>query len=713
MSENEKSPQNNNSVEQHGMANVAVQHIEGSTVNITINQKSESKSKPILDNIEPDVKLLFDSLKDRYKKRYDSKLDGRFEITLEVNKEPFTVNYQTNKNIDEAFKAINESFNQKGRLLIVGSPGSGKTVLLLKLALELLGDECQAEQKLPVIFNLASWSEDYASFEDWLIDVLNSGNGLSKDFARTLLHEKRIIFLLDGLDELARNEEPEVAHQKRAECLASLNDYLREGRKAVICCRQEEFLKMSSETNQLAPVDSTVKVNDLSKPEIILALQHAQTHNESRASATNLLQIIETNEVFLDVLSTPFYFTTALEVFDKQLLNEKDFPTDEAEVKKYLLDRFIESKLNHTNKLTAFEKDKAKAMKWLSWLARLMDESKITTFEIAELQPIDIRNKWIYKLIIATTISLFGIPIFFINLLILIFKEANKSSQASSFFSELQINPSRFESWFPLIKAIKYPVLFGILFGFCILFLSGNSQFARSLYLASIIIGFFTEINSNLIITEDINTWKLTNFLRRFSFWTSLKFSLFFGIGFGVFAGIPSGLAFLLFPDNYSDRFELSVAMTLGSFILWSLLGTFLAFVVSFIEAFHETNSFVSLKNPYQRFRGGFFPNTIISVLIISIFPGFWFLSIVSDSSFAIIVILSCLIIYGILLGFSITPLFKHLILRFCLYLEGSMPLKYATFLDLAAEARILEKDGGHWRFRHQTLQEHFANLKD
>lgn len=55
--------------------------------------------------------------------------------------------------------------------------------------------------------------------------------------------------------------------------------------------------------------------------------------------------------------------------------------------------------------------------------------------------------------------------------------------------------------------------------------------------------------------------------------------------------------------------------------------------------------------------------------------------------------------------------LFKHLALRLCLYLEGDVPLKYATFLDYAAEVRILEKDGGHWRFRHQNLQEYFANL--
>jgi hypothetical protein len=45
--------------------------------------------------------------------------------------------------------------------------------------------------------------------------------------------------------------------------------------------------------------------------------------------------------------------------------------------------------------------------------------------------------------------------------------------------------------------------------------------------------------------------------------------------------------------------------------------------------------------------------------------------------------------------------------------IELSFSFNYATFLDLAAEARILEKDGGHWRFRHQTLQEHFAKMSD
>ncbi|HEX8354932.1 MAG TPA: hypothetical protein VF611_18640, partial [Pyrinomonadaceae bacterium] len=61
------------------------------------------------------------------------------------------------------------------------------------------------------------------------------------------------------------------------------------------------------------------------------------------------------------------------------------------------------------------------------------------------------------------------------------------------------------------------------------------------------------------------------------------------------------------------------------------------------------------------------------------------------------------------LLGLFRTPMFKHWMLRICLTLEGSMPLRYADFLSYATELRILEKDGGQWRFRHQILQDYFA----
>jgi len=37
------------------------------------------------------------------------------------------------------------------------------------------------------------------------------------------------------------------------------------------------------------------------------------------------------------------------------------------------------------------------------------------------------------------------------------------------------------------------------------------------------------------------------------------------------------------------------------------------------------------------------------------------------------------------------------------------MPLRWVSFFKYATSARILEQDGGQWRFRHQILQDYFA----
>src|SRR5947209_789349 len=109
-------------------------------------KKSEKEEPNLLpQNIEPEVERLLYSLKGRYQNRYEQKLDGRFEITLEVSKDwnsrkPRVIKekFSGDATVGEAVEVINEAFTEKGSLLIVGNPGAGKTVLLLKLAISLL-----------------------------------------------------------------------------------------------------------------------------------------------------------------------------------------------------------------------------------------------------------------------------------------------------------------------------------------------------------------------------------------------------------------------------------------------------------------------------------------------------------------------------------------------------------------------------------------------
>ena len=53
----------------------------------------------------------------------------------------------------------------------------------------------------------------------------------------------------------------------------------------------------------------------------------------------------------------------------------------------------------------------------------------------------------------------------------------------------------------------------------------------------------------------------------------------------------------------------------------------------------------------------------------------------------------------------------QHMILRFILYCQGSIPWNYARFLDEAADRLLLRKVGGGYIFIHRLLLEYFASM--
>lgn len=729
-----------NSINQQGTGNVAVQDVSGT---VTINNYVSSEKKPHRDNIEPDLKILYESLKERYKKRYESKLDGRFEITLEVNEDwrfdqPATYKFSAEAKVSEAATAVRKAFDEKGRLLIVGNAGSGKTVLLLNLARQLLGDELKKDQQIPVIFNLASWRETYENFEDWLIDMLENGSGLpftlKGDFARKILHEKRIILMLDGLDELARNDvsrrkveddyyyykitkevdktvvmsDDEKAHELkefaksyekddrenalrvRAKCLDSLNDYLEEGREAVICCRQAEFVEMRRKTKQEAPVSASVNILELDSSQIDSALNYiieTKPNNtdlsieerdrlkSSKASAENLAKLLLTNKTLQKVINNPFYFSTALAVFDNQIIKNKKLPAQKEKLEKYLLKTYIEKKITKSHLLKDFTNDTKKINQWLKWLAKLLDRKRLVTFELSDLQPSDLMKTRKY-----TQWSLYG------------------------------------------------------------------SQDLYSVF------NWVDRFDPNKLLTEDnvyLNFSKITH--REYwdsffgVFFTNLIFSILGGIGYGLYYNAATGLGV--------------------GILLLVFTSLFKGLMVGF-ENLKDLKEIAKPERPYQRINSGLRLNLIIFGILVLCLLGFhslisklehqiltysiytvprylfefWeqdnfgkdfaqslFQLIKSDPNYFknewstdIIEILSATkdIVWVYVFGSIMIPqllrftTFKHLLLRYYLWREKLIPLKFVTFLDLAAEARILEKDGGQWRFRHQNLQEYFANLE-
>jgi hypothetical protein len=115
---------------------------------------------------------------------------------------------------------LNES---KGRMVLLGAPGSGKTVLAIQLILQLLARRTKEDASVPVLFALASWNPMRLDLEQWLASQLSVRFALGAKVAKRLVHLGLIVPILDGLDEMDPQGEATFRSTRAAECI---NDFI-------------------------------------------------------------------------------------------------------------------------------------------------------------------------------------------------------------------------------------------------------------------------------------------------------------------------------------------------------------------------------------------------------------------------------------------------------------------------------------------------------
>jgi hypothetical protein len=133
-------------------------------------------------------------------------------------------------------------------------------------------------------------------------------------------------------------------------------------------------------------------------------------------------------------------------------------------------------------------------------------------------------------------------------------------------------------------------------------------------------------------------------------------------------------------------------------------MGMVIGFLLGVFRACRTIAGFAKIRSPYQRLTAGIVFNVFQIVIVGAVVTGILLVPrwIITDPYFTVLG-------FG-LLGLFRTPIFRHMVLRICLRAESAMPLRYASFLNYGADLRLLERDGGQWRFRHHILQLYFLN---
>ncbi|WP_026400575.1 NACHT domain-containing protein [Actinomadura rifamycini] len=250
-------------------------------------------------------------------------------------------------------------------LVVLGAAGAGKTVLAVRLLLDLV-DPDDPREPVPVLLPLSSWTPE-PSLDDWMAGRLAEDHPwLAPETAAHLLRARKVMPVLDGLDELA----PHL----RATLVERVDRWTDDDRPLVLTCRgheYEETVGTSGSPLSRAPV---VEIGDVEAEDAAAYLRAAAIDGDVRWEPLLARLVDDPEGPVGKALSTPLmvellrtaYLSPATD--PAELLDAERFPSREA-VEEHLIDRFVPAVYAPAQR-PAYRADRAR--RWLGFLARRM-----------------------------------------------------------------------------------------------------------------------------------------------------------------------------------------------------------------------------------------------------------------------------------------------------------------------------------------------------
>lgn len=283
------------------------------------------------------------------------------------------------------------------RLVVLGEPGAGKTILLARGVLELLKRRT-AGQPVPVLLPLASWNVANEDLRSWIARYLSTArSGLARragtpnpaSVARALLDQGLILPVLDGLDE--------IPDELRGLAIAGINRAMLPGQGFILAARTIPYRKAvrPDEPGRVA-VDlagaTGIQIRPLEASEVAEYLRKSAPRPEDAARWVPVIEAFTTDAQapVVQALSTPLMIALARVIYNPrpdehatavtadpaELLDANRFP-DRETIEHHLYDQFVPASyrpsLDPEHPSGKHPWTAAKAQRWLSFIARYLD----------------------------------------------------------------------------------------------------------------------------------------------------------------------------------------------------------------------------------------------------------------------------------------------------------------------------------------------------
>lgn len=607
--------------------------------------------------------------------------------------------------------SVLDIFERSGRLLLIlGDPGSGKTVTLLQLAQQLIEQARGiSTEPVPVVFHLGSWSAQRNSLEKWLVFEARSKYYVSGDLFEKWLREHRIILLLDGLDEVERSDQEA--------CVQAINAFV--GTWGVpgiaICARREEYLSLTTRLR----LNAAVNLDKLSTDQIGAIL------SSSEQPAQNLRRLLETAPGMAELAGSPLMLNLmrATEYGTRDstfVLKVTSTSPADAVVARYIEGRFAAKAFDSARRQDV--------LKRLGWIAKQIVDRGGNVFQVDALQPSDLGSvmRAGYWLLSRLAIGLvLGVT-------------------EGTYLGLVQWQQSPFTT--SLFRGVSVGLLFGASAGLIDMVWRDhlhcrNQQYQRATWwpygFVNVLLLFTVFAMANWALWH---TWERAGFgivwalivglrSRRSGLVQDIRMPdvrawswLFAAKGFAFGAMICaifliSPVVIGVFPDITRQVLRQPAATQIvfacAFMVFYGLLGAvFMGWRARAIAPRVHPNEGIRLFTR-NMLRGGLVVGAVAGgVVWIAIAVG-----LAQKAGFASAAIAGLLL--GIVIGsyfavigglwFGAIDVINHYVLRGILWITGQAPLRLIRYLDGAVEIRLLRQIGGGYAFIHRALLEYFA----